>query len=81
MEEHFRSESLQNDYERRAQERREALNRSIHSSEMPSPFQDTISYVGSERRREISRNATTDITDSKFHYTNPAPRYISPGIY
>lgn len=76
-------DNLQLDYERRAQERRETLDRDNYNIYMPPPsFEDTTIDIGSERRTEIYPNEpaeSLDTLENRFSHPNPAPLYISQG--
>lgn len=85
IEEQFHSERLQSEYERRAQERREAVDRSMYSLHMPpSEGVNSISTSSSnERRIVIYPNAPTEpleTLENDYSYTNPAPKYNFQGM-
>lgn len=67
IEEQFRCDNLQIEYERRAQERRQALDRNNYNLHIPPSLdvQDINADISNERRIETSEN--------NFSYSNPAP--------
>lgn len=85
IDEQFHSDRLQIEYDRRAQERREALDMSMYSLHMPPSLDDNISAISmsNERRTMIYPNAPTQLLETRennYSYTNPAPRYNFQGM-
>lgn len=84
IEEQYHLDNLQLDYERRAQERREALHRDDFHLYMPPPsFEDTTNVISNELQTEIYPAAPVepiDAHENSFSHPIPAPRYISQGM-
>lgn len=82
IDEQFHSDRLQIEYDRRAQERREALDRSMYSLHMPPSLDDNVSAISmsNERRTMIYPNAPTEPLENNYSNTTPAPRYNFQGM-
>ncbi|KAG4073017.1 hypothetical protein HA402_009436 [Bradysia odoriphaga] len=77
--EQFRVNSLQMQYERRAQERRDVLDRFNNFVHMP-PRLDTnngVNGITNGQPTEVSPNPVVGSVESNASYSTPAPRYIA----
>lgn len=83
MAEQFRLESLQMNYERRAQERRDVLDRLNNFIHMP-PRLDTTNGVTHEQLTDVPLDTVIESREvslpNDVAHSTPAPRYIAEGL-